>query len=66
MQIEIYLVLFTYIWNCRFVNTDYKCYIGTYKNGQISEIKNKLFPSDYNLKIRFKCKNMFRETIIHK
>ena len=36
------------------------------KNSQISEIKNTLFPCDTKLKIRFKRKNMFRETIVHK
>ena len=36
------------------------------KNSQISEIKNTLFPSDTKLKIRFKRKNMFRETIVYK
>ena len=36
------------------------------KNSQISEIKNALFPSDTKLKIRFKYKNMFRETLVHK
>ena len=36
------------------------------KNSQISEIKNTLFPSDTKLKIRFKRKNMFCETIVHK
>ena len=35
-------------------------------NSQISEIKNTLFPSDTKLKIRFKRKNIFRETIAHK
>ena len=35
-------------------------------NSQISEIKNTLFPSDTKLKIRFKRKNIFRETIVHK
>ena len=36
------------------------------KNSQISAQKNTLFPSDTKLKIRFKRKNMFRETIVHK
>ena len=36
------------------------------KNNQISEIKNMLFPSDFKLKVKFKRKNMFRETIVHK
>ena len=36
------------------------------KNSQISELKNTLFSSDTKLKIRFKRKNMFRETTVHK
>ena len=36
------------------------------KNSQISAQKNTLFPSDTKLKIRFKRKNIFRETIVHK
>ena len=36
------------------------------KNSQISELKNTLFSSDTKLKIRFKRKNMFRETTAHK
>ena len=36
------------------------------KNSQISEKKNALFPSDTKLKIRFKRKNLSRETIARK
>ena len=36
------------------------------RNSKISKIKNTLFPSDTKLKIRFKRKNMFRETTLHK
>ena len=36
------------------------------KSSQISKIKNTSFPSDTKLKITFKCKNMFCETIVFK